>query len=261
MPNFKPLSALFWTSLLLTIISPVAIPSVAKAETPENAPTELKKIIGEIDTAANAQNIESLLKLNSPNFTNSDGLDNKKLSQVLANLWKEYPNLRYTTQLLSWEKDKDKIVAQTETKIQGTSQQKGRTFQMSSTIKSRQTFQDNYLLKQEILTENTEIKSGNKPPEVEVNLPVQVKVGQQFDFEVIIKEPLTNQISVGYALQEKIDSAKYLQPSEFDLEVLQAGGLFKRGQAPSTPENQWLSAILVQGDGMTIVTRRLRIER
>jgi hypothetical protein len=261
MPNFKPLSAFFGTSLLLSLTSPLAITPIAKAESPENAPTELKQLIVEIDKAANLHSTESLLKLYSPNFTNTDGLDNKKLSTLLSNLWKEYPDLHYATQLLSWKKEQDQIIAETETKIEGTSQQKGRTFQLSSIIKSQQVFQDNHLLKQEILEESTQVKSGNKPPAVEVNLPLKVKVGQQFDFDVIIKEPLTNDISVGYAIKETVESGKYLKPSDFDLEVLQSGGIFKRVKAPNTPENQWLSAILVQSDGMTIVTQRLRIEK
>lgn len=234
---------------------------MVKAQSPESAPNELKQLIVEIDRAANARNTDTLLKLYSPDFTNTDGLDNEKVSAALKNLWKEYPNLRYTTKILSWEKKNDQIIAETETKMEGTSKQKGRTFQMNSTIKSRQVFKDNYLLSQEILAESTQIKSGNKPPEVEVNLPQTVKVGQEFDFDVIIKEPLSNEISVGYAVKEKIESGKYLNPSEFDLEVLQAGGLFKRSKAPTTPEDQWLSAILVQGDGMTIVTQRIRIEQ
>jgi len=261
MPNFKPLSAFFWTSLLVSLVSPLLLFNSAKAASPETAPSALNKTIVGIDAAANTHQLDSLAGFYSPNFVNSDGLDFKKISQALGTLWKQYPDLHYTTQLLSWEQDNNQIIAETETTIQGSSTQKGRTFLINSKIKSRQVFQDNYLVKQEILTESTEIKSGNHPPEVEINLPETVKVGEKFDFDVILKEPLSNQISVGYALQDKIDSAKYLNPSTFDLEVLQAGGLFKRGTAPNTPQDQWLSAILVQSDGMTIITRRLRIEK
>ena len=261
MPNLKRLSAFFWTSVFLSLTLPILTTLKVKAASPDSAPTELKKNIAEIDTAANAHNVNSLLKLHSPNFTNSDGLDNQKISQVLKNLWQQYPDLRYTTQLLSWEQDKDQIIAETETKMTGTSQQKGQTFNITSTIKSRQYFKGNYLVKQEILAESTQIKSGVKPPEVEVRLPEKVKVGEEFDFDVIIKEPIINEIAVGYALEDKIESTRYLEPSQFNLEALQAGGIFKRGKAAKTPENRWLSAILVQSQGMTIVTQRLRIEK
>jgi hypothetical protein len=45
------------------------------------------------------------------------------------------------------------------------------------------------------------------------------------------------------------------------LELLQSGGLFKRVTAPATPENRWLSAILIQGDGIVVVSQRVKVEK
>ncbi len=261
MDIFKRADNFCWTTLILGLSLPLLLIHNAKASSPESAPNDLRNDIANIDNAANNHRIDELLKFYSPNFTTADGLDEKQLKKTLVDLWKHYPDLHYNTRLLSWEQGKDGIVTQTVTSIQGTSQQKGTTFKISSDIKSSQVFRGNQLVNQEILSESTQIKSGTKPPEVEISLPKSVKAGEGFDFDVIIKEPLNNQVAVGYAIDDKVDPARYLKPSAFDLEVLQAGGIFKRVKAPDTPQDRWLSAVVIQSDGMTIVTQRLKIEK
>ena len=61
----------------------------------------------------------------------------------------------------------------------------------------------------------------------------------------------------GTAIAEKVDSALYLKPSPLELELLTAGGLFKRVKAADKPEDSWISAILIRGDGITLVTQRV----
>jgi hypothetical protein len=60
-------------------------------------------------------------------------------------------------------------------------------------------------------------------------------------------------------LEEPIKPELYTKPSKFDLQLLPAGGIFKVGKAPAKPENRWISAILIRGDGMTMVTQRLQV--
>ncbi len=44
-----------------------------------------------------------------------------------------------------------------------------------------------------------------------------------------------------------------------DLQLLTSGGVFKEGQAPSLPGSQWISAVILRGNGMTMVTQRLQV--
>ena len=120
-------------------------------------------------------------------------------------------------------------------------------------------FQDQKLLRQEILSEETQITSGDSPPTVEVRLPKEARIGEAFDFDVIVKEPLGNDFLLGSAMKEKIDDSQHLNPVELDLEILQAGGLFKRIEAPDMPQDHWLSAIVIRGGGAVIVTHRVTI--
>ena len=150
-------------------------------------------------------------------------------------------------------------MAETLTTVIGNNQERGRKIQLEAKIKSRQTFQGDKLIRQEILSEETRLTSGENPPEVTVNIPETVKVGEEFDFDVIVDDPLRDELLAGMAMLEKVDSDRYLDPSTMQLELLQSGGLFKRVPAAEEPQNRWLSAILVRSEGITMITHRVRI--
>ncbi|GFE68502.1 nuclear transport factor 2 family protein [Chroococcus sp. FPU101] len=231
------------------------------ANSATNAPAELKNLISQLETAANQRNHKQVMEFYSPKFTNSDGLTYNTVSQSLTKFWEQYNQVKYTTTIDSWEKKGDQLIATTTTTIQGTGKFKGRPMTLNSTIKSRQQFQGNKLIYQEVLSERNEITSGQNPPKVEIRIPDQVKVGQDFDFDVILAEPLGDSLLAGAAIDEKVESDRYLDPKTLDLELLPGGGIFKRAKAPITPENRWLSAILIRGDGMVLITQRIKVEK
>jgi hypothetical protein len=226
-----------------------------------SAPQELKDMLARIDAAANQKNIEALMALYSPEFTNSDGLNASNMSQALTKIWKQYPQLTYKTAIVSWQEKNGQLVAETVTNISGAQQTKVRAVNLTSEMRSRQYFQDQKLVKQEILNENTQLTTGANPPKIEVSLPDRVRVSSKFDFDVIVREPLNDEVLLGTAIEEKISGDRYLKPSSLELEALPAGGIFKTVTAPAQPENHWFSAILIRGDGITMVTRRLRVEK
>jgi hypothetical protein len=130
---------------------------------------------------------------------------------------------------------------------------------LESTLRSRQRFEGQKIVQQDILAERTQLTSGANPPDVEVTLPEQVRIGQQFNFDVIVKEPLGDGFLLGTALEEQIKPELYTKPVDFELELLPAGGIFKVGKAPLRAENRWISAVLIRGDGMTLITQRLQV--
>ncbi|AFY76423.1 hypothetical protein Ple7327_1008 [Pleurocapsa sp. PCC 7327] len=230
------------------------------AESRETAPPELKMSMAQIEAAANQKDLKQVMEFYSPDFKNSDGLNYTSLQQSLDRFWKRFNNVQYKTELQSWENTKEGLMAQTLTTVTGTSEQKGRTIQLQSTIQSRQYFRDQKLVRQEILTEKTEVTSGTTPPKVTIVLPETLKVGQEFEFDAIVQEPLENDLLAGTAIDEPVDSKRYLTPGAVELELLSAGGLFKRAKAPDQAGHRWLSAILVRSDGMTMVTQRIKVE-
>jgi hypothetical protein len=252
-PLLRSLYFLFGLAIAVSGVKPL------RAQSPDTAPVELKALITQIEAAANRGDLEQVMQFYSPEFTNSDGLNYANLQQGLKGFWQDYRLVKYSTKLQSWQQEGDKIVAETVTKIQGTGESLGRKVQLSSSITSRQHFQDDKLIYQEILQETTEITAGDSAPQIKVILPAQVKVGEQFDFDVIVEEPLGDDLLAGAVLNERITGDSYLNPGVLKLDLLPAGGIFKRATAPQEPNNEWFSAIVVRGDGITLVTKRVRV--
>jgi hypothetical protein len=254
---------------------------------PADAPPELLQILSQIDAAASAGRLREVMSFYSTNFTNSDGLTYTQMRDVLKELWQRYPNLRYSTQLNRWQREGNAIVIETTTTIttpnrprapqiplsnqqpnsrQARSQQSGqsapaeveRSFNLTATITSRQRLENQKIVRQEILTERSQLTSGENPPTLTVNLPEQVRVGQPFDFDAVVTEPLGERLLLGAAIEEPVQASGYLSTAPVELELLSAGGLFKVGQAPAVPGNRWISAVIVRDDGITTVTQRLQ---
>jgi hypothetical protein len=230
---------------------------LAQSNTGQNVPAELKNLLTQIDAAANRGDVKGVMQFYSPNFTHGDGLTRQNMEKALTGLWQRYPQLKYSTELQSWKPEGNAIIAETVTNI--TTSSKSGNLVLNSTIKSRHRIAGAKVVRQEILSERTQLTSGSKPPQIDIKLPQQIKVGQQYNFDVIVQEPLGDDYLLGAALEETIQPSKYLNPTPVELELLSSGGLFKVGQAPSTPGNQWVSAVIMRGDGMTMVTQRVQV--
>ena len=260
--------------LCLTVVSALVLhPSAVRAigaiaptpqtiaQTEANAPAPLTKLLTEIDAAANRRNVKAVMAFYSQNFTHSDGLNSQSMEKALTQLWARYPSLNYRTEIKSWKTEGSAIVAETVTTIAGTQKKDGRESSLKATIRSLQHFEGEKIVKQEILAEQTQLSSGENPPTVQVNLPEQVKVGEEYHFDAIVREPIGDDILIGTVLEEPITEKTFFNPSEVELELLNAGGIFKVGKAPATPENRWVSAVLMRQGGIAMVSVRLRVVR
>jgi hypothetical protein len=264
-PVMLALSAIVYGNRAVAQAPPApAPPASTPAKPPQQpallkAPAEITNLIAQIDAAANQRNLDLVSKFYSPNFTHSDGLTRQSMAQVLTQLWQSYPQIKYQTQLQSWRSQGNAIIAETVTKITGTQPQAvGRTL-LDATIRSRQRYENGQVVHQEILSEQSQIRTGDKPPTVDLKLPQQVKTGQQYNFDAVVREPLGDDYLLGAAIEEPINPANFFKPSRVDLELLSSGGLFKIGRAPLKPNRYWVSVVLIRGDGMTLVTQRLNV--
>ncbi|WNZ26516.1 nuclear transport factor 2 family protein [Leptolyngbya sp. NK1-12] len=246
--------ALSWASSWADRVA-AQVPSTAS----EPPPPELANLLSRIDTAASAGDLAAVMRFYSPNFTSADGLTYNTLKQTLEDLWKRYPDLQYQTTLESWERQGDAITTVTTTTITGVYPDERRDLNLSATITARQRLQNDQIVEQEILSERSELTAGDNPPTVSFNLPEQVTPGQEFDFDAVVMEPLGERLLLGAALEEPIGVENYLNPAPVELELLSSGGLFKVGQAPKSPDDRWISAVIVRYDGITAVTQRLRV--
>jgi hypothetical protein len=252
--------SLGWSAfLLLTLGFTAGWSGNAQAESPETAPPQLKDALSQIDAAANSRNLQAVMQFYGTNFKHSDGLTRASMEQALTQLWERYPELTYRTELQDWTRKGDEIIAETVTYITGSQPSEGMAMKLEATLRSRQHFENQTIVQQDILAERTQLTSGVNPPTVDVQLPNEVRAGQEYNFDVIVKEPLGDDFLLGTALEEPVKSERYTTPADFALELLPAGGIFKVGKAPSTDEDRWISAVLIRGDGMTMITQRLPV--
>ena len=230
------------------------------ANTPDTAPDSLTTILNSIETAANEKELDAVLDLYSDNFQHSDGLTRDTYGDFLAGLWKDYPRMEYDIKLISWEQDGDRLIAETETKVRGIRKESGRWSHLHSTVRANQTFENGQLVAQDILTEASELTSGDNPPAVSVLIPEVVQPKEDFGFDVIVNDPLNDEILLGAATEQIIGEATYADPDAFDLDILPAGGIFKRVEAPEETGDVWYSAIIIRSDGITLVSHRVKVQ-
>jgi hypothetical protein len=259
LPQQNKLSASSWVALLLMTLTLSVQSHRVQAQATPDAPPALKNLLARIDAAANAHNVNAVVQYYGTNFTHSDGLTQQSMAQSLNQLWQRYPQLRYTTRVESWKPEGRAIVAETITNISGSQVQDNRNLMFNATIRSRQRVENEKIVRQDILWERSQLRAGAKPPTIEVRLPQQVKAGQQFNFDAIVQEPLGDDYLLGAVIEEPVQSGNYLNPVPVELELLPAGGIFKQGRAPAAGSHRWISAIVVRGDGMTMVTQRLQV--
>ena len=230
------------------------------AQNDETPPEELTEIIFDIEDAANDRDLDKLLDRYSEDFTQSDGLNVDSLSKALKQMWQDYPQLEYRTEIESWSEEDGLLVAETVTTISGFQNNRGRITRLNSIIKSRQYFEDEKLVEQEILAEQSQLKTGDNPPQVDIVAPKVVTTGEKYNVDLIVNEPLEDKVLLGAIKEDKSSSNLYLNSTELELEPLPAGGIYKTATAPLLPDSNLVSAILVRGDGITVITHRVNIE-
>jgi hypothetical protein len=225
------------------------------------APAELQALLGQIDTAASRKDLAATLAFYGNDFKNSDGLTRTSLEAALAKFWKDYDQITYKTQINSWQSGRDGLTVETTTAITGSRRANDRPLQLTSTLTTRQRIVGQKVVSQEILAEQSQVKSGTTPPTVQLSLPTQVQVGQDYNLDAIVQEPLRDSLLLGVALDEPVSPDAYLRIPPAELDLLSAGGLFKVGKAPAQPGDRWISVALVRDSGMTMITQRLKVVR
>ncbi|MFP4222242.1 MAG: nuclear transport factor 2 family protein [Phormidium sp.] len=256
LPRF--LSSLIFGAIASGLTSTlVAVPSWANS--PDSAPSELQNLLESIDTTSTEGDIDGLMDFYSNDFDHADGLSRDEFRTSLEQLWQRFPNLRYDTEILSWEETANGYEVETETSIVGRQARDLPDTELQGTVRSRQTYENEQIVSQEILEEEIRILSGDNPPNVQVNLPLEASVDSRYNFDLIVEEPLGDDLILGAAMQERISRNTHLNPNALELEPLNAGGLFKVGQAEDGAGDYWVSGAIVRQGGITIVSRRMRV--
>lgn len=226
----------------------------------ETAPSEVVVALEQIEAAANRQDLAAVMEFYSSDFTHADGFDRARLEEALTQLWEQYANLEYRINLQSWEAAENGVIVETLTYINGLQNGANRDLVLDSVMRSRQHFENGRIISQETLSERNSLTSGENPPTLTVLLPEQIGTDEAYNFDAIVEEPLRDQLLLGAALEEGVTVEDFYEPRPLSFQLLSAGGLFKVGEPSGQPDKRWISAVLIRGDGLVVVTRRLSIE-
>jgi hypothetical protein len=248
-------------------------------------------LVSALDTALNTRNLSAVSELLAPDYIHEDGYNRQNLPSSLQRLWQQYPNLIYKTEILRSSVQADSETIETLTTINGRrTNAAGQIWRVKGSIRSQQVVRANLIRSQSILSEETHISIGEKPPTVMIKLPDMVGVGKPFKYEAIIQEPMEDDFFMGTVFENQV-SPLLLTPNQLQLQIptlaelltgrgqrkptlnkpmnkvvklsrLRSGGFFKVGTASPTPGDRWISAVLARHEGgITIATHRLRVVR
>ncbi|AFY71040.1 hypothetical protein Pse7367_2787 [Thalassoporum mexicanum PCC 7367] len=251
---------------------PTAVDASDTSDTNVNtseAPAELVEAIAALDRAAASKDLDAVMAFYAADFESSDGLDKPEVRKYLADLWDRYKEISYTTEIKNWQRQDGQYRVETMTNISGSKQGNAidgkASFSLEAKLSAVQTYQQQdgkwQLISQEILTEKSELTSGEEPPNIEVRLPDVIGVGREYTLDAILVEPLGASLLLGAVIEEPVNSNNYIKEADIDLEPLKAGGIFKIGQAPYRSGDRWISVILVRESGITIVSQRLQVRQ
>ena len=115
------------------------------------------------------------------------------------------------------------------------------------------------LIGQELLSEESILKSGDSPFPLTLQIPDIVLTGSKYDFDIILEEPLGDAIIAGGLVDIPLENAKDLLSPDIQLLPLYGGGMFKSVKAPIDPGKQIWAALLVHPDGLIAVTKTIKI--
>jgi hypothetical protein len=256
-PNLR--STKFCAQLAISLLVTAHGILPASADSSATAPAALKTILSNIDTAANSRQLPTLLRYYGANFNPGDGMTRATWQQSLGQLWQSYSNLKYTTTLVSWKPDGNGYTAETVTKITGTQQTNGRIEKLQATIQSRQKIAGGQIVEQQIIHERTQVSSGSQPPTVDLTLPDKLQTNAEYNLDAIVREPLGEDVLMGAVVEQPISADSYGKASDYKLELLTAGGLFKISRAPGKSGDYWFSTVFIRPTGMTTLTQRVRV--
>ena len=115
------------------------------------------------------------------------------------------------------------------------------------------------LVEQELLNEQSLLRSGDTALPITVAIPDQVLTGSRYDVDVIVDEPLGHAVVAGGLLPLTPEQVRDQLRPNLPMAPLGGGGLFKSVQAPQRPGAQTWAVMLVHPDGLVTATKRVRV--
>ncbi len=233
-----------WLSLLLGGVLSFQIPA-AHAQLSGALLDQLQSALNNGDTTALADLVAS-----------AEEIGGSELENRYSELRRQFPDSQWT---LAAGKDLADGRNTLEVRVIGNGSQDGRDFRLQASQTLAVRSDGSTLGSQEVLAEESIVRSGVRDLAVSVLAPKTVLTGQRYDLDVLMDEPLKDATLAG-GLTELTEADLLQEESpEIELGALNAGGIFKTIQAPYQPGRQAWAALLLHPEGTVSISRTVRV--
>ncbi len=237
-------------SLSFAVVASLLLPGAAFAK-----PPELEAALETLIEAANARQLDGVINQFAPDFRHEDGLTLEDTRLAIRDLWARHAELNYSAVIDRWdEAERTAVITTTLSGLTTTG------YRLEGELIVENQYNNKwYIQSQVVRSEVLQLSTGEAPPSLTLNVPTAVRLGEIYDIEAILEEPIGDRLVLGAIIEQQVAPSAYREVSTvFPLEPLRAGGIFRRAEAPFLPDSLWLGVMLVSNGGITIQEQRLR---
>ena len=144
-------------------------------------------------------------------------------------------------------------------RVSGSAESDGLSYALEATEQIAIRLEQGQLVDQELLTQQSLLRSGERPLAVNVAIPDVVLTGSRYDIDLVVEEPLGQALVAGGLIDLTDEQLMAQMRPNLPLAPLGGGGLFKSVQAPQKPGSQTWAVMLVHPDGLVTATKRVRV--
>lgn len=144
-------------------------------------------------------------------------------------------------------------------RVRGTAQSEGLSYSLEASEQIAVRLDGGELVEQELLAQQSLLRSGERPLAVNVAIPDVVLTGSRYDVDLIVEKPLGQALVAGGLIDLTDEQLSAQMRPDLPLAPQAGGGLFKSVQAPQEPGSQTWAVMLVHPDGVVTATKRVRV--
>ena len=178
------------------------------------------------------------------------------LAQRLARFQQDFPEVTWQVKPAAPTPDGRPTLS---LRVRGVAESEGLTYALEASEKIAIRLDNGLLVEQELLAQQSLLRSGERPLAVKVAIPDVVLTGSRYDVDLIVEEPLGQALVAGGLINLTDEQLLAQMRPNLPLAPQGGGGLFKSVQAPQQPGSQSWALMLVHPDGVVTATKRVRV--
>ena len=175
--------------------------------------------------------------------------ESKKISERFSKIIKEFPNSKWTIKNKNYKNYAD-------ISILGSKFVNGKEYILESNFNYHYSFENGKIINGLIKNHLTTIRNDSKSLDITFSIPDNVLTGTNYDIDIILNDPLENNMIAGGIKSHQVDS---IIQQTIKLEPLVSGGIFKVTRAPTKAGIQVWSGVIAHPNGLISFTKTVNI--